>query len=332
MLSRTITTTQKETSSLTKNYDIRAWRDGDETAIIDLFQASFGRRLAPEFWNWRFRDHPAGGPLIMLAWQGDRLAAHYATSQAPLWCEGQIVPAALSMTTMTHPDDRGRGLVEAVGEALYDTLQADGYAAAWGFPNAMINATRRRKLGWVPVDDVPTMSLSVAQARRAPADSALKVETVPRIDARFAALQAAWAGEETTEGLRDLATLQWRIDANPINTYIRYIIPDGKGIAAYAITKAFGNQAIDIIDLRARDDAHVTALLAAVLEHAVAGSVSQINCWCLRMDYARIVIERFGFAATSPVTYFAGRNFDRRIRDFSDARRWRLTMLDSDLY
>lgn len=317
---------------MTKGYDIRAWQSGDETAILDLFQASFGRNLAPQFWNWRFRDHPAGGPLIMLAWQGDRLAAHYGASQAPLWCDGQVVPAALSMTTMTHPDDRGRGLVEAVGEALYDTLRADGYAAAWGFPNAMINATRRRKLGWVAVDDIATMSLAVANARPPTADPALKAEVVPRIDARFGALQGAWAQDDTTEGLRDLATLQWRIDANPVNTYTRHVIPDGDGIAGYAITKTFGEQAIDIIDLRAVDDAHVTALLAAVLEQAVAGSVSQLNCWCRRMDPARTAMERLGFAATAPVTYFAGRNFDRRIRDFSDARRWQLTMLDSDLY
>ena len=317
---------------MTKGYDIRVWQPGDETAILELFQASFGRTLAPEFWDWRFRDHPAGGPLIMLAWQGDRLAAHYGTSQAPLWCDGQVVPAALSMTTMTHPDDRGRGLVEAVGEALYDTLRADGYSAAWGFPNAMINATRRRKLAWVPVDDVATMSMSIASARPVNVDPAIKVEVVDKIDARFEALQRTLTQADRVEGLRNEATLKWRIDANPVNVYTRYVVLAGDQITGYAITKTFADQAIDIVDLRAVDDAHVSALLASVAQQARADCVAQLNCWCLRMDPARTGVERFGFAATAPVTYFAGRSFDQAIGDFSDSRRWRLSMLDSDLY
>lgn len=317
---------------MTLGYDIRPWQSGDENAILDLFAASFGRTLDPAFWSWRFRDHPAGGPLVMLAWQGDRLAAHYGASQAPLWCDGQVVPAALSMTTMTHPDDRGKGLVEAVGQALYDQLRAAGYAAVWGFPNAMINATRRRKLAWIPVDDVPTLSLTVANARPIKVDPALSVTVADQIDARFGALQPLLAPRDTVGGLRDMATLQWRIDANPVNTYTRYIVPAGGGIAGYAITKAFGDQAIDIVDLQAVDDAAVAALLAAVLDSARSGGVKQLNCWCLRMDHLRIAVERAGFAATAPVTYFAGRSFDGAVRDFSDARRWRLAMIDSDLY
>ncbi len=317
---------------MTKGYDIRAWQPGDEQAILDLFQASFGRTLSREFWDWRFLGHPAGEPLVMLAWQGDRLAAHYGASQAPLWVEGQRVPAALSMTTMTHPDDRGLGLVEAVGEALYESLAAQGYGAVWGFPNAMINATRRRKLAWVPVDDVVTMTVDVARARGALADSAIRVEKVDRIDERFAALQKVLSRADGIEGIRDLATLQWRVDDNPVNTYTRYITPDGDGIGGYAITKTFGDQAVDVVDLRAVDDAHVTALLGAVLSDAKSASISQLNSWCLRMDPARTAVERFGFHAAAPVTYFAGRTFDGSVRGFSDARCWRLNMLDSDLY
>lgn len=317
---------------MTKGYDIRAWRSGDETAIIDLFDASFGRSLSPAFWNWRFRDHPAGGPLIMLAWQGDRLAAHYGASQAPLLCDGQIVPTALSMTTMTHPDDRGRGLVEAVGEAFYATLNEEGYSAAWGFPNAMINATRRRKLAWVPVDDVATMSVDVARARSIATDPALMVTTVDAIDLRFGDLRRRVAQPDTMTGCRDAAILQWRIDANPLNHYTRHIIASGDQIGGYALTKSFGNQAMDIVDLCAVDDAHTMALLAAVLKQARKNQFKQLNCWCLRMDEARIAVERFGFSATAPITYFAGRSFDDALGDFTDVRRWRLSMLDSDLY
>lgn len=317
---------------MTTNYDIRPWQSGDETAIFALFEASFGRQMSPEFWRWRFQDHPAGGPLVMLAWAGDRLAAHYGASQAPLSQGDQSQPAALSMTTMTHPDDRGRGLVETVGGALYETLRADGYTTVWGFPNAMINATRQRKLAWEPICDVVTLSRVIANARPIPTDPALVVSVVGAIDDRFGALRADLCEPDTVSGARDTATLQWRIDANPINSYTRYVIAAGTRITGYAITKTYQDHAIDMVDLCAVDAPHISALMARIDADAQARGVAQMNTWCLHRDPARITLERLGFAATAPVTYLGGRSFHHGLGDIWDMRRWRLSMIDSDLY
>ena len=58
---------------MTKTYDIRTWQPGDEIAILELFEQSYGRELPLQFWNWRFKDHPSGGPLIMLAFDDEKL-------------------------------------------------------------------------------------------------------------------------------------------------------------------------------------------------------------------------------------------------------------------
>jgi len=60
--------------------DIRPYNPGDEQAILELFEASFGRTMSGDYWRWRFLDNPVGEPKIDLAWDGTTLAGHYAVS------------------------------------------------------------------------------------------------------------------------------------------------------------------------------------------------------------------------------------------------------------
>lgn len=311
--------------------EIRAWQPGDEAAVLDLFQASFGRSMSPDFWTWRYRDHPGGGPLVMLAWDADRLVAHYGASHAPLRVDGATVPAALSMTTMTHPDYRGRGLLERTGAALYETLIAAGHVAVWGFPNAMINAARQTKLGWIPIADVATLTLNVAPGARGRASPPEVVEA-DVTDARFAALVERTREPGTIRAARDAGILAWRVDRNPVNRYTRLVLPDGEAIAGYAICKPYGPDAVDLVELVADGRAAAETLIAAVAARALAAGRRHVNAWCLNRDPLRLAFERSGFAATAPVTYLGGRALGAVGRDLTDPRVWRLAMLDSDLY
>jgi hypothetical protein len=268
----------------------------------------------------------------MLAWDGDRLAAHYAASRATLEVEGARFPAALSMTTMTHPDFRGRGLLEATGEALYAAMTSEGAKASLGFPNQMVHAARLTKLGWVDIVDAPTMTADLRHPVRgdAPSEAAAVVE-LDRIDARFGRLAARLARQTPVGFARDAATLAWRIDANPVNRYRRLALPVGDEIAGYALLKPWGETAMDLVDLRAEDETAARALLAAARTCAVAAGATRLHAWRLPRDAWRATFERAGFAAGAPVTYFGGRILAMDA-DLDDPRRWRLAMIDSDLY
>ncbi len=82
---------------------ILPYKTGDEHAILNLFERSFGKKLSIEYWNWRFANHPSGIRMIMLMWDGDTLVGHYAVSPAKLVIHQQEILTALSMTTMTDP-------------------------------------------------------------------------------------------------------------------------------------------------------------------------------------------------------------------------------------
>jgi GNAT superfamily N-acetyltransferase len=313
--------------------EIRPWQPGDEGAILELFQAAFGRSLSAAFWKWRFLDHPAGPPLIMLAWMQGRLVSHYAASQCPMIVEGNPVRAALSMTSMTHPEFRSMGLFEKTGHALYEQLRAQGYAMTWGFPNANINVHRQRKLGWRAISDVATLSLALAQWRGGN-DSPAEVQQAEQIDARFqrhaARLVARGAG--LICGARDAATLAWRIDRNPVNRYIRLVLPDGDEIRGYALLKRWNDSDLDIVDLSAEDAEATRLLLRAAVARAAALGCQRVNSWCLPQDSRRLHFEYIGLNAGAPVTYMGGHPLTPDLQGFDDPRRWRISMLDSDLY
>ncbi|URK88651.1 GNAT family N-acetyltransferase [Rhizobium sp. RCAM05350] len=99
--------------------EYKAYNDGDERKILDLFKVTFGVDLPLSFWRWRQLDNPAGGPWTETVWDGDRLAGHYAVAAAKMSINGEAVPACLSMTTMVHPDYRARHFREVCGVNLF---------------------------------------------------------------------------------------------------------------------------------------------------------------------------------------------------------------------
>ena len=315
--------------------EIRPWKPGDEDAILALFQDVFGQAMSPEYWRWRFEHHPDGGPLIMLAWDGERLAGHYAVSRAPLMVGGRIQRAALSMTTMTHSDYRGQDLFSRMATALYDELAAQGFVAVLGFPNRMSHVPFRQKLDWIDIEEISTMVLRGDRLRRKPTVDP-DVDEIGSIDERVGALARDVASEAGFAGARDTRILRWRVDENPVNEYRRFVLGGGDRAAAdaeaYAITKPYGEAGLDLVEFGARDETAAKRMVDHVAALAFEEGIAQINCWCVPGAPHRLVLERAGFAADAPVTYFGGRAFHPLDDDFGDARRWRVSMLDSDLY
>ncbi|WP_428427369.1 GNAT family N-acetyltransferase [Pararhizobium sp.] len=309
----------------------RPYEPGDEAAITSLFCRVFGRPMSIEFWRWRFLDHPMADPMIMLAFDDEILVGHYAASQAPLNIGGAVHPAGLSVGTMTHPEWRGQKLFERTAEALYETLPSRGKKAVYGFPNTAIHALRRNKVGWDDFCDVASLVLDIGGLQSVPvADTA--VRTASHIDDRFGRFFANIASTLPVSGHRDANILRWRIDHNPANTYTRLVLEEGTEIAGYAFTKPYGTEILDLVELRCSGTVAARALLNTVVANAAALGRTKISTWCLPHDDHRIALEMAGFKATAPVTYFGGRTFAPLPADLTDARLWRLSMLDSDLY
>ncbi len=308
--------------------EIRPWQPGDEVQIRALFQTVFGAEMSEAFWNWRYRDHPAGDPMVMLAWDGDRLAAHYAASFAPLLVEGEPVLAALSMTTMTHSDYRGQGLFEKTASALYDEIAGRGVQAIWGFPNRNSNIPFRAKLSWHGIADVPVLVRELREGEVFASHDAVEMDA---ITAGFDAAGRIAAGIRAD---RRHDYLAWRVDRNPLNRYIRLALPgaDGRAVAGYAILKSWKDTEFDLVALEAGDAGDCAKLVAASLAAVQKRGGAKVNCWSLAHRPERIALERAGFAPVGLTTNFGGRGFGPALAALPRADQWKIDMLDSDIY
>lgn len=303
---------------------MRAYRPGDERAILPLFEASFGKPMSKAYWNWRYRDNPVDAPMIELAWNGDQLAAHYAVSPLPMVIGGTKCKAALSMTTMTHPDYRGLGLFPLLAERLYERLARQGYKLVFGFPNQQSHRTFTQRLGWQDLAPVPQMSVALSDLRPSKSEG----RSFAVVDRYSDWLGNVAASPSNASLARDIDYYNWRMIDAPENTY-RVGIGGGEGALGFIAFKKY-EDAFDLVDFAATPDT-LGPLVGSVAAVAREEGVARLNTWLPVFDPLFPSLERMGFAPGGPVTYMGGRVLQTG-RDIMDSRQWSVRMVMSDVY
>ena len=313
--------------------DLRPYQSGDETAILALFNQSFGKPIDLEFWNWRFRDNPIAGPMIYLAWDVDILAAHYAVSPVILSVAGSEHLTAFSMTTMTAPEYRGKGLFTTLANNLYISLAEQGYLMVWGFPNDQSHRGFIRDLGWQEVYEIPMFRLNMNIFNPPPSVSTSIVE-LDNFDKRFDTL---WEEVRTDHDIivkRDRKYLNWRFSLRPQNNYRVFGYVEGGQLLGYLIFKQYQTE-VDILDiLTMREKKIGIELVLAVLDFCWQNDIKGVNTWLPVHDPLHLAFEKLGFRNTHPVTYMGAHLLKQfhEISDITNVRKWHFTMSDSDVF
>ena len=92
--------------------EIRLVLSNEVNKIEELFQAVYDRSQGIAYWEWCFRAFH--GYTAMGCFEGNKLVSYYASI---LLKEG-----AITYSSMTHPEYRGKGFYTKVALALYDVL------------------------------------------------------------------------------------------------------------------------------------------------------------------------------------------------------------------
>lgn len=303
------------------------YQKGDEYAIIDLFEMVFKNPLSIEWWRWRFLENPVDRPRIMLAWDRGRLASHYAVSPFRLCSDDEVCLAALSMTTMTHPDYSGQGLFPRLAETLYSDLAESGYAAVVGFPNANSHGVFIDKLDWLDIHAqhalIRDVEENLAPNQQCTAETYFAGQRACAIDK--AATDVSWAW--------DVDVFSWRVSEKSGNEYYVTEISGEKDSfhSALAVWKQYGATGLDLVHVTARSRQAFLALLTELDQVATARGISEMSAWVTLWQPLHRWMERAGFRPAAPITYFGGRSL-KADYNLPTAPSWSLSMLCSDVY
>jgi GNAT superfamily N-acetyltransferase len=122
-------------------------------AYSELFKACFpnARHLDIPYLTWLYAENPDGLVVGFDAYDGRRLAAHYACIPTTLELFGQTSLGLLSLNTATHPDYQGKGLFTQLANRTYEAAADREFSAVYGIANANSTPGFIRKLGFTLV-------------------------------------------------------------------------------------------------------------------------------------------------------------------------------------
>lgn len=316
--------------------EIKAYKDGDQSAILGLFEQSFGKSLSEAFWKWRFLDNPTGKIMIQLMWDGAVLAGHYAASPVYILRGEERILTALSMTTMTHPAYAGKGIFTQLADRLYENeFENNQVQAVWGFPNNNSHYAFIKNLGWQNLEQIPTFSVSSTKITARTGTSIQRCET-------FTDLHYRAAQEVLSSYLikieRSKEYLNWRFTQHPENEYHTFESVNGD-LAYFVVTKVFpsfdikGKYEVDLVEFIVPDNSNmITDFLAEIKHFYSEFDVIKFNLWLPLDDKKHILLEKIGFTNTAPITYLGLKSFDTTNALLNFSKNWDYSMGYSDIY
>lgn len=315
---------------------ISDYKIGDEKHILNLFNTTFGKPLSESYWKWRFIDNPEKKIMIKLMWDNDLLVGHYAVSPTTIMVNEQCISAALSMTTMTHPNYIGQKIFTKLAEQLYqDEAIKNNLKVILGFPNNNSHYGFIKNLAWKDLLQIPTFSISLDTIKPHNNKTITKVKTFTQ---HHINTQKEYLSSNTKHFLKSIEYLNWRYIQNPINFYDIFELKI-KEKSFYAVTKLFCTNRekelydVDIVELVFPED--FESLISLINEIKINYSkynLCNIHTWIPINSAIHIQLEKIGFTNSLPITYFGIRVLDSNYKDLENSNMWHYSMGDSDIY
>jgi GNAT superfamily N-acetyltransferase len=297
--------------------------------LEELFLLSFGRRLPPNYFDWRYLNNNHDEILFSIENQDQNLVASYSAFPVNLIRNGEIFPAAMSMTTMTHPLFRGQGLFQSLANELYEHLRELHIRAIFGFPNSNSHSTFNDKLFWTDIYEVPTLIIDCEGLDTARLVLSLEVLR----DDEFIFEYPVPPHDGLIRVHRSKSYLSWRYAKNPVNKYKNFVLLNGGKVSSFVVAKDYG-EGLDLVDVQVKNPEEGAILLRHILKLCLDGNKRQVSCWAPTHHHLHGLLERIGFKNSTPITYFGGRELISSAMplDWLNFKSWYLQMGDSDVF
>lgn len=296
--------------------------------FADLYKLCFHQPMDEEEVKWRYFKNPYKDVIACFALDKGHLVANYSVSPVYLYHDGNIIQAAQSLNTMTHPDYCGKGLFVALANRVYQHLADKGYHLVWGFPNHISNRTFITRLNWKDISTIPTLEIHLDHL-----PPQTKSEIVIQDDKISLDYTPCFQNHMEIQVFKSNEYLKWRYAEHP---HIHYKVfscsSDGITASSRIICKEYRDK-LNIVDYSFSNAAEMQSLLEHILSYAQDQKKSDLTLWCKLGSDMHLALEKYGARNVAPITYFGNVIFDTALSSaFRDSRNWLIHMSDDNVY
>lgn len=227
--------------------EIGPYRPGDEEAIVQGFQRTFGDARDLDEWRWRHADNPAGLQAWVARTSDGRIVSQFASVPRRVKLRDEIVTFAEIVDSFTDPDFR-KGL-QRPGLFVRTALpfvehhgRPDRNVVMYGLPTPSHYRIGHRFIGYTHVDDdcLELLRRELADAEEQPdpdCGEEVRAQLVDRFSDDCQALQDEVAPRYEISTVRDAEYLNWRYASRPGSPYrlVEARECDGRLLAAIAM-------------------------------------------------------------------------------------------------
>ena len=321
---------------MSEGIGIRAYRDDDLPAVLDLLRAALGEttllQRTAELFRWKHVENPFGRSVALVAEADDKIVGLRAFMRWNLEWDGTVIRCGRAVDTATHPAYHRRGIFKNLTTAAVDIARERGIQLIFNTPNDR-SRPGYLKMGWKDVGPIRVLVRPhpgrLASGRR---------ESFPRLDELAPGatpIGADWqpaadqgSHSETRDVLatpRSVEYLQWRFGMHPTARYGEVVA--GGASAIVRANLRGGRSELVISDTLGTDP--TAAIRAVVRQSRAAYDVATFPS----RSATRAAALRSGMVAIPGITALTlvARPIVAVEPDVFDLRHWHLSLGDLEL-
>lgn len=338
---------------------MRAYKPGDETAVLELLNNVFQGSMDDRLWKWKYFQHPQGSGWITVAESGSEIVAMYAVMRCNLNFLGTAVTSVQSVDSAVRNDQRRKRWMLRLAQSLYDRSAREGVTACFGFPSPNMYVGVMKHLDYMRICHFSFYRFQLGNAGLTgkAIDRAVKYLAFLKMSIRyslnikfsmkgFSAARAEALPDDMAEMLKEINDhevisvwkdreyLKWRYMDHPNNKYELFPLRIGGRLEGLIVTRTIGERiAICEILNRTKDIQQAFLHLLYIIKHYLPTGAQELYFLGHDNGYFDTVFGWAGFKKSISNVVCTGRNItSNRFREmFMIPDNWTLVYGDTDL-
>lgn len=345
-------------------------QDGPE--LRSLLNRIFGRSFDEHYWNWKYRDNPAGSARTCIAYDDSGIMAHFGGLPMVFRIDGKSSTGVQDVDIAIQAENRTYQGVKQVNRCRQEINDRHNIDFIFGFAIESTAQISRIQYGYEHIGHVPRL-LKVVDYRElmksrqktkfvsplgwfinqfdrmryrvsSGCPAGMKFETIDKFDSRFDQLWEEIRDDYPISAQRDAQYLNWRIRDNPMMVSTTFALIESETNRVVGFVSVGEKQdhvkrgiILDLVTPRSEDGELAKCLISKAVAFFRKQKVAVAVCWMFPHCHLHRPLADAGFQSRLSDQVLVFRNASLKELAISeelalDESNWFIAMSDSDMF